>query len=120
MTMRPPRSAKHSPSPRRRRRGPGRGVAFLLDFPSPQPSPRSFLAGRGRPTLDVPMLNSMAVQPYPLPFPRGEGMHHRSVVYPAGSLAIMKKVLLFAFIPSLLLAAAIRAADRPDRKDLID
>ena len=30
---------------RRRRRGPGRGVAFLLDFPSP----RSFLAGRGRP-----------------------------------------------------------------------
>ena len=43
--------------------GPGRGAAFLLDFPPPQPSPRSFLAGRGRQTLDVPMPNSMAVGP---------------------------------------------------------
>jgi len=39
---------------RRWRRGPGRGVAFLLDFPSPQPSPRSSQGENSPKTIFAP------------------------------------------------------------------
>src|SRR5260370_39557293 len=48
--------------------GEGRGEESRFYWISPLPNPpRSFLAGRGRPTPGVPMLNSMAVHPCPLP-----------------------------------------------------
>ncbi len=74
---------------RRSRRGPGRAVAFLLDFPSPQPSPRSLLAGRGLQTLDVPMLNSTAVGQWPV-LPKNEFPHSvRISVFGGVELMIM-------------------------------
>jgi hypothetical protein len=65
--------------------GEGRGEEghFCSTFPSPQPSPRSFLAGRGRSITLAASLNSTAAHPIPLPYPRGEGIRHRSVVHPA-------------------------------------
>src|SRR5713101_783162 len=54
--------AQGSPSPPAAG-GEGRGEEghFRLGFPSPQPSPRSFLAGRGRRFTLAASLNSMAV-----------------------------------------------------------
>src|ERR1041385_3125044 len=56
---------------RRGRRGLGRGGLFFLESPSPPPSPRLFLAGRGRRCALAVMPNSMAVHPVPLA--RGDG-----------------------------------------------
>src|SRR5712692_2165322 len=39
----------------------GERSRVFIGFPLSPTLPRSFLAGRGRPTLGVPMLNSMAV-----------------------------------------------------------
>src|SRR6266536_2548082 len=47
--------------PHKGRRGAGRGGPFLFGFPSPRPSPHSFLAGRGRRSEATMPLNSMAV-----------------------------------------------------------
>src|SRR5207248_1164428 len=44
---------RSSPSPPQRRRGRGRGGHYVIECPSPQPSPHSFLAGRGRKFLVV-------------------------------------------------------------------
>src|SRR5216117_2380967 len=63
-------AARNSPSPPHKgRRGSGRGGPFSLGFPSPRPSPHSFLAGRGRRPEATRPLNSMAVPLIPLPAP---------------------------------------------------
>src|SRR5713101_2874136 len=77
--------AKASPSPPAAG-GEGRGEegCFCSDFPSPQPSPRSFLAGRGRRVTVAACLNSTPVvlNPKGIP-PQSPGL--RGTSYPGSS-----------------------------------
>ncbi len=61
------------------------GEAFSL---SPAEGERAGV--RGKSLVPVDQIHAHPIDatphPVPLPFPRGEGMHHRSVVYPADSL----------------------------------
>src|SRR5947209_6376056 len=63
------------------------GEAFSL---SPAEGERAGV--RGKVSSPVDQIRAQPIDatphPFPLPFPRGEGMHHRSVVYPADSLVI--------------------------------
>ncbi len=61
------------------------GEAFSL---SPSAGERAGVRGKSRVPIDQIHVQRFDAtpHPYPLPFPRGEGMHHRSVVYPADSL----------------------------------
>jgi hypothetical protein len=57
-------------------------------------SPRERAGVRGKSLLPVYQIHAQPFDatphPVPLRFPRGEGMHHRSVVYPADSLVCLR------------------------------